>query len=136
MVAKAVSLADDVIFHTIDTVVVASKSYPRSPHVVNVFPNGKVECSNCSGFASFSICAHVLGACIGKDLSNFLRWLASTKRNSGGVNLSAAVTYGMPKERVCKGERAARERSTTKKQITKVVQRFPLGANSNLNNNL
>ena len=132
IVAKAVSLADGLVSHTSDTVVVPSKSNPRSPRVVNLFPSGKVECSNCPGFASFCICAHFLGACMSKDrLSNFL---VSTKRISGGVHLPAEVTYDMPKGRGGKEERAPRRRNTTKK-VTKVVHQSSLGANSNLNNN-
>ena len=68
-----------------ETVVVPSKSNPRDPHVVNLFANGKAECAKCPGFAAFSICAQTLAACFAIDrLEDFLRWLVSTKRNSGG----------------------------------------------------
>ena len=62
-----------------------------------------------------SVCevsGHTLAACLAINrLKDFLRWLVSTKRNSGGINLSAAVAYGMPKGRGRKGERAPRKRS-------------------------
>lgn len=91
--------------------------------MVNLFANGKDECAKCPGFAAFSICAHTLAACLAIDrLKDFLRWLVSTKRNSGGINLSAAVAYGMPKGRGRKGERAPRKRSVgNKKPVSKVV---------------
>ena len=43
-----------------DTIVIASNSDPRKPHIVNCFANGRVECNNCPGYASLSVCAHVL----------------------------------------------------------------------------
>ena len=111
-----------------ETVVVPSKSNPRDPHVVNLFANGKAECAKCPGFAAFSICAHTLAACFTIDrLEDFLRWLVSTKRNSGGFNLSAAVAYGMPKGRGRKRERAPRKRSVgNQKPVSKVVSRLHL----------
>lgn len=136
MVDKADSLIKEghsVASQNSETIVVPSKSNPRNPHVVNLFANGKAECTKCPGFASFSICAHALAACLTTDrLKDFLRWLVSTKRNSGGVNLSAAVTYGMPKGRGRKGERAPRKRSVpNRKPVTKVVSRVTLGCNNN-----
>ena len=115
-----------VIFRNSETVVVSSKSNPRNPHVVNLFANAKAECTNCPGFAAFSICSHTFAACLATDRSrDYLRWLVSTKRNSGVVNLSAAVTYGMPKRRGKKGERAPWKRSVTKqKPVTTVVSRL------------
>ena len=99
MVNKADSLNKEhhsVMPQNNETVVVPSN--PRDPHVVNLFATGKAECAKCPGFAAFSICAHTLAACLTIDrLEDFLRWLVSTKRNSGGINLSAAVAYGMPK---------------------------------------
>ena len=138
MVDKADSLIKEghsVISQNSETVVVPSKLNPRDPHVVNLFANGKAECAKCPGFASFSICAHTLTACLTTErLKDFLRWLVSTKRNSGGVNLSAAVTYGMPKGRGRKGERAPRKRYVTnKKPVTKVVSRVSLGCDSGNN---
>jgi len=101
--------------------------------VVNLFANGKAECAKCPGLAAFSICAHTLAACLAIDrLKDFLRWLVSTKCNSGGINLSAAVAHGMPKGRGRKGERAPRKRSVgNKKPISNVVSRVALGYNSN-----
>lgn len=118
-----------------ETVVVPSKSNPRDPHVVNLFANGKAECAKCPGFAAFSICAHTLAACFAIDrLEDFLRWLVSTKRNSGGINLSAAVAYGMPKGRGRKRERAPRKRSVgNQKPVSKVVSRVALDYNSSNN---
>ena len=86
--------------------------------MVNLFANGKAECAKCPGFAAFSICAHTLAACLAIDrLKDFLLWLVSTKRNSGGINLSAAVAYGMPKGRGRKGERVPRKRSVGNKKL-------------------
>lgn len=115
-----------VILRNSETVLVSSKSNPRNPHVVHLFANAKAECTNCPGFAAFSICSHTFAACLATDRSrDYLRWLVSTKRNSGGVNLSAAVTYGMPKGRGKKGERAPWKRSVTKqKPVTTVVSRL------------
>ncbi len=68
-----------VVSQNSETIVVPSKSSPRNPHVVNLFANGKAECTKCPGFASFSICAHALAACLTTDrLKDFLRWLVST----------------------------------------------------------
>ena len=68
---------------------------------------------------SFGV-AYTLAACLAIDrLKDFLRWLVSTKRNSGGINLSVAVAYGMPKGRGRKGERAPRKRSVGNKKTVK-----------------
>ena len=136
MVNKADSLNKEhhsVMPQNNETVVVPSKSNPRDSHVVNLFANGKAECAKCPGFAAFSVCAHTLAACLAIDrLKDFLSWLVSTKRNSGGINLSAAVAYGMPKGRGRKGERAPRKRSVgNKKPVSKVVSRVTLGYNGN-----
>ena len=46
-----------------DTYLIPSLSKPRNPHVVNTFPNGKVACKDCPGFASCSVCAHAVAVC-------------------------------------------------------------------------
>ena len=136
MVNKADSLNKEhhsVMAQNNETVVVPLKSNPRDPHVVNLFANGKAECTKCPGFAAFSICTHALAACLAVDrLEDFLRWLVSTKRNSGGINLSAAVGYRMAKGRGRKGERAPRKRSVgDKKPVSKLVSRVGLSYSSN-----
>ncbi len=93
---------------TIDTFIVPSKSDPKKPHVVNLFPNGKCECDNCPAYKASFICAHVIVACLKKSrLVDFLRWLVTSKRKTGGVNYSEAVSFGMPKGRGRKGEAAS-----------------------------
>ena len=128
MVTKANSLAKDeksVVAQSSETVIVKSNSDPRKPHKVNIYPNGKGKCDNCPGFTSSSICAHVLAACIHQDkLESFLRWFVKTKRNSGGINYTAAIAYGMPKGRGTKGGIAPRRRGTgSRVATTNVVPR-------------
>ena len=112
---------------TIDTFIVPSKSDPKKPHIVNIHPNGKCECDNCHAYKSSFICAHVIAACVKKSrLMDFLRWLVTSKRKTGGVNYSEAISFGMPKGRGRKGEAAPRKRNNrkvTKQSVT--VQRVP-----------
>ena len=71
--------------------------------MVNLFANGKDDCAKCPGFAAFSIYAHTLAACLAIDrLKDFLRWLVSTKRNSGGIYPRQLLT-ACPKEGAVKG---------------------------------
>ncbi|CAB4007303.1 Hypothetical predicted protein, partial [Paramuricea clavata] len=102
------------------TVVVPSKTNPKQPHIVNMFPNGKCECDkNCPGYTAESVCAHVIAACLKMSrLSDFLRWFVSTKKKTGGVNYSKAVSFGMPKGRGRKGEAPPRKRK--KESVTTV----------------
>lgn len=129
VINKALSLSNKagaVIPQSTDTIVVESTSNPRKPHVVNLFPNGKAECADCPGFASSSICAHSLVAFMKQGrIKEFISWLARTKRNTGGINFSNAITFGMPKGRGKKGERAPRKvgKNSSKKQPTTVVSR-------------
>lgn len=95
-----------------ETIVVPLKSKPTNPCVVNLFPNGKAECKDCPGYSSMSICSHVLIACKEKcHLAKYLKWLVATKRKTGGVNYSKAITYGMPAGRGNKGSQPPRKRS-------------------------
>ena len=85
-----------------DTVVAASNSDPRRLHIVNFFANGRVECNNCPDYSSLAVCAHVVAAYMKTDRTkNFLHWLVRLKCTKGctSVNLSKAVTFGMPKGR-------------------------------------
>ena len=34
-----------------DTLIIPSKSKPTKPHIIVVYPNGKVECQDCQGFS-------------------------------------------------------------------------------------
>jgi hypothetical protein len=45
---------------------------------------------------------------------DFLRWLVTSKRKTGGVNYSEAISFGMPKGRGRKGEAAPRKRNNRK----------------------
>lgn len=105
-----------------DTVVVASATNPRKPHIVNFFGNGKTDCTECPGYSSLSICAHSMAACLKTNRTKqFIRWLACSKRNKGGINYSKAVTYGMPKGRGKKGEKAPRKKGKKAMQPATVV---------------
>ena len=111
VVGKAMVLVNKgaVSLHGDDTMVVESASNPRKPHVVNLYPNGKTVC-DCAGFSSSSVCAHSVAACVMKKrIPGFCKWLSSTKRNIGGINFSKAITFGMPKGRGRKGEKAPRK---------------------------
>ena len=129
IVNKAMSLTTKTAGITLqsqDTLVVASTSNPRKPHIVNMFPNGKATCSDCPGCTSSSICAHILAASLTlKKTKEFLGWLS--QRNKGGINFSKAITFGMPEGRGLKGQVGPRKKS--KKQlgstITSVVPRVP-----------
>ena len=120
LVEKAAKLSKTpgaLVQQSLDTIVVASNSDPRKPHIVNFFANGRSECNNCPGFTSQSVCAHVVAACIKTDRTKqFLRWLVCSKRTKGSTNLSKAVTFGMPKGRGRKGEKAPRKKGKGKKQ--------------------
>ena len=59
-------------------------------------------CNNCLGYSSLAVCAHVVAACMKMDRTkNFLHWLVHSKCAKGctSINLSKAVTFGMPKEK-------------------------------------
>lgn len=85
-------------FGTFDTVVVPSKFNPKKPHIVNIYANGKCKCDNYHAYTSFFLCAHIIVACLKKSrLAEFLQWLVSSKRKTGGVNYSQAILFGMPK---------------------------------------
>jgi hypothetical protein len=102
-----------------ETIVVPSKSRPTNAHVVIVFSNGKVECKDCPGYSSLSICSHVVLACLKKGhLPKFLNWLIAAKRKTGGINYSQAITYGMPAGRGRKGSKPPRKRQGKKAQTT------------------
>ena len=116
MVTKAQSLVDEdgqVIAQASGTYIVASQSNVRMPHVVNVFPNGMTKCdSNCPAYASQKICKHTLAVNIKeKTMAEYVRWFVSSQRRSDGVNLSKAITFGMPQGRGKKGNRAPRKKS-------------------------
>ena len=128
VIQKALILANKegaVSQHAVDTIVVESASNPRKPHVVNLYPNGKMDC-DCPGFSSSPVCAHTVAACIKqRRLPDFLKWLSCKKRNTGGINFSKAVAFGMPKGRGKKGEKAPRKLGKNKKTqvATTVVSR-------------
>ena len=128
IVDKAMALVNKegaVSLHGNDTIVVESASNPRKPHVVNLYPNGKTGC-DCAGFLSSSVCAHSVAACVKqKRIPGFCKWLSSTKRNIGGINFSKAITFGMPKGRGRKGEKAPRKvgRSKVSETPTTVLAR-------------
>ena len=106
-----------------DTYLIPSSSKPRNPHVINTFPNGKVACKDCPGFASSSVCAHAVAVCqkTGK-LQMYLKWLARSKRKTG-MNLWKAVSQDMPAGLGRKGERAPRKRKRIQEQPRVVITR-------------
>ena len=116
MVTKAQSLVDEdgqVIAQGSGTYIVASQSNVRMPHIVNIYPNGMTKCdSNCPAYASQKICKHTLAVNIKeKTMAEYFRWFVSSQRRSGGINLSKAITFGMPQGRGKKGNRAPRKKS-------------------------
>ncbi len=115
LVSRAIPLAKDdghVIAQGNDTYIVTSQSNPRKPHIVNRYPNGKTECDNCPGFIAKKICKHTVAVNIKlKQMDGYLSWLVSSQRRSGGINISKAITYGMPRGRGKKGNKAPRKKS-------------------------
>ena len=106
-----------VSLHGNNTVVVESYSNPRKPHLE--YPNGKTEC-DCSGFSSSSVCGHSVAACIKRNkVANFLKWLSSTKRNAGGIKISRAITFGIPK--AGQGRNPLKQGSTTPEALRDLV---------------
>ena len=103
IVSRAIPLASKdghVIAQGNDTYIVTSQSNPRKPHIVNRYPNGKTECDNCPGFLAKKICKHTVAVNIKlKTMDGYLGWLFSSQRRSGGINISKAITYGMPRGR-------------------------------------
>ena len=79
-----------------------------------------------SRFSSSSVCAHTVSASIKqKRIAGFINWLLCTKWNSGGINFSKGITYGMPKGRGRRGEKAPQKvgKSKTGQEVTTVVPR-------------
>ena len=102
-----------------------------------MFANGKVECRDCPGYSSLSICSHVLVVCLKKGhLQKFLKWLIAAKQKTGGINFSQAVTYGMPAGRGRKGNKAPRKRQGKQAQskTTSIITRPGLLTNSPVTN--
>ena len=109
-----------------DTLIIPSKSKPTKPHIIVVYPNGKVECQDCQGYSASYLCAHAVAASLKRGtLEAYLKWLVANNCKTGGLNYSKAITFGMPAGRGRKGERQPRSRRG--KQITSmVVPRNPL----------
>ena len=105
----AIELSSD---GTITTVIVPSRSNPKQPHIVNIYPNRKCECDkSCPGFSVEEICTHVLVACLKMSgLKDFLNWFVTAKRRTGEVNYTRAVSFGMPVGRGRKGEAPPQKR--------------------------
>ena len=100
---------------TYQTVTVPSSSNPKKPHVVVFHANGKCECQDCPGYTSAFICAHAVAASVKLNrLDAFLKWLVATKRKTGGINYSKAITHGMPAGRGKKPNQAPRRRGKAK----------------------
>ena len=105
-----------------DTFVVASSSDPRKPHIVNIFPNGKTDCSDCPGFKASSLCKHTIAVFSKlKRIDELIGWLARTKRGKRGINFSKVITHGMPEGRGKKGNLAPRKRGRESKTTTAMV---------------
>ena len=98
------------------TLIIPSKSKPTKPHIIVVYPNGKVECQDCQGYSASSLCAHAVAASLKLGtLEAYLKWLVASKRKTGGINYSRAITHGMP---------AGRGRKTAKKQTWQTNDKY------------
>ena len=125
MVSQAVGLTatpSGITSQSSDTFVVASSSDPRKPHIVNIFPNGKTNCSDCPGFKASSLCKHtiVVFAKLGR-MDHLIAWLARTKRGKRGINFSKAITHAMPEGRGKKGNLVPKKRGGKSKTTTTMV---------------
>ena len=84
----------------------------KKPHVVIVYANGKCECQDCLGYSSAFVCAHTVASSVKVGrLDAFLKWLVTTKRKTGGINYSKAITHGMLAGGGKKPNQAPRKRS-------------------------
>ena len=110
---KAIALKDSVYplpGSPVETVIVPSNSNPKKPHIVVFSANGKCECQDCEGYSASFVCAHAIPASAKINrLDGYLRWLATTKRKTGGINFSKAITHGMPTGREKKPNQAPRK---------------------------
>lgn len=111
-----------------ETVMIPSKSKPKKPHAITFQANGKCECQDCPGYSSSSVCAHAIAASVKLNrLDTYLKWLVTTRRKTGGVNYSKAITFGMPAGRGRKPNQPPRKRSKTRHPSAEeliVVQRI------------
>ena len=111
---------------TYDTLIIPSNSKPTKPHISVVYLNGKVECQDCQGYSASYLCAHAVAASLKRGtLEVYLKWLVANKRNTGGLNYSRAIAFGMPTGRDRKGERQPRSRRG-KQTTSMVIPRNPL----------
>ena len=107
-----------------DTLIIPSKSKPTN--IIVVYPNGKVECQDCQEYSASYLCAHAVAASLKRGtLEVYLKWLVANKRNTGGLNYSRAIAFGMPTGRGRKGERQPRSRRGKQTTIM-VIPRNPL----------
>ena len=71
-----------------DTLIIPSNSKPTKPHIIVVYPNGKVECQDCQGYSASYLCAHAVAASLKRGtLEVYSNWLVANKRNTGGLQL-------------------------------------------------
>ena len=71
-----------------DTLIIPSNSKPTKPHIIVVYPNGKVECQDCQEYSASYLCAHAVAASVKRGtLEVYLKWLVANKRNTGGLQL-------------------------------------------------
>ena len=109
-----------------DTLIIPSKSKPTKPHIIFVYPNGKVACKDCQGYSASYLRAHAVAASLKRGtLEAYLKWLVANKRKTGRLNYSKAITFGMPAGRGRKGEPQPRSRRG-KQTTSMVVPRNPL----------
>ena len=109
-----------------DTFIIPSKSKPTKPHIIVLYPNGKVQCQDCQGYSASYLCAHVVAASLKRGtLEAYLKWLVANKRKTGGLNYSKAITFGMPAGRGRKVERQPRSRRC-KQTTSMALPRNPL----------
>ena len=109
-----------------DTLIIPSNSKPTKPHISVVYLNGKVECQDCQGYSASYLCAHAVAASLKRGtLEVYLKWLVANKRNTGGLNYSRAIAFGMTAGRDRKGERQPRSRRG-KQTTSMVIPRNPL----------
>ena len=65
-----------------DTLIIPSKSKPTKPHIIFVYPNGKVACKDCQGYSASYLRAHAVAASLKRGtLEAYLKWLVANKQS-------------------------------------------------------
>ena len=87
-----------------DTLIIPSKSKPTKPHIIVMYPNGKVEFQDYRGYSASYLCARAVAASSRRGiLEAYLKWLVANKRKTG-------LTTAKPSPLECQLEEAGREK--------------------------